>query len=243
MARITEQEADAMTLIPHFETHSFWERVMIPAWAWVMLMFTVSYRIDNPKSKGALGLGGFILMRRAILDSIGGYEALQNDITEDVRLAERIKSSGGRMLVEHAPSLLSTRMYSTFGEVWESCTKSWFAGMKFSLPLAVVSVAWMYFMAVVPVLVVIVFTILNGVDAILLPAVLCWLGQVIVLVMVGVRSSVSPVYAFTAPLGLALLYAMLLDSSLSITIGKGVMWKGRRIYERAGVSPPKLSVR
>jgi hypothetical protein len=33
---------------------------------------------------------------------------------------------------------------------------------------------------------------------------------------------------------------MLFDSSIRITIGKGVTWKGRRIYERAGVCPPQL---
>jgi hypothetical protein len=44
----------------------------------------------------------------------------------------------------------------------------------------------------------------------------------------------------TAPLGLGLIYAMLFDSSMRITIGKGVTWKGRRIYERNGVRPPAL---
>jgi len=30
---------------------------------------------------------------------------------------------------------------------------------------------------------------------------------------------------------------MLFDSSIRITIGKGVTWKGRRIYESGGVRP------
>ena len=40
VAHTLEREGDALTLIPHFETGSFWERVMIPTWAWVFLMFT-----------------------------------------------------------------------------------------------------------------------------------------------------------------------------------------------------------
>jgi chlorobactene glucosyltransferase len=242
VSKVLEANADAVTLIPHFEAQSFWERVMIPTWAWVMLMFAISYRINDPKSQGALGLGGFILMRRTTLDRAGGYEGLKDEVMEDVRLAERIKRSGGRMLVESAPGLLGTRMYTNFKEMWESCTKTWFAGMKFSIAFALVCVAWMYVLAVLPPLVAII-ALSTGSDLNPLPAVLCWLAQIFVLMLVGLRSRVSPLYALTAPLGLGLLYAMLLDSTIRISIGKGVTWKGRRIYERAGVSPPNLDLR
>jgi chlorobactene glucosyltransferase len=246
VGRAHARKADALTLIPHFETGSFWERVMIPAWGWVMLMFTVSYRINDPKTQGALGIGGFFLMRRTALERIGGYAALKDEVLEDVRLAEMIKRSGGSLLAEYAPGLLSTRMYRTFGEMWESCTKSWFAGMKFSLSFAILCVLWMYLIAVIPALVSLTSAIMiaTGADVdywrIFLPAVLSWLLQVVVLMMINFRCGISPAYAFTAPLALGLLYAMLLDSSIRITIGKGVKWKGRRIYERAGVNPPHL---
>jgi hypothetical protein len=103
----------------------------------------------------------------------------------------------------------------------------------------------MYLIAVLPPILALVSAtgLLPGGDAFVLPAVLSWLAQIVVLMMMSSRSRVFPVYGLTAPLGLGLLYAMLLDSSIRITIGKGVMWKGRRIYERAGVSPPRLSLR
>jgi len=65
--RTLEEKGDAITLIPHFEASSFWERVMIPTWGWVLLMFTLFYRISNPKTQGAVGIGGFFLMRRTVL--------------------------------------------------------------------------------------------------------------------------------------------------------------------------------
>src|SRR2546427_12996390 len=72
------------------------------------------------------------------------------------------------------------------------------------------------------------------------PAALSWLLQVFALALVSIRSGVSAAYALTAPLGLSLLYAMLFDSSIRITIGKGVTWKGRRIYESGGIRPPRF---
>lgn len=246
MDRTLEEKGDAITLIPHFEASSFWERVMIPTWAWVFLMFTLFYRSGHPKTQGAVGLGGFFLMRRTLLEGIGGYEALKNEVMEDVRLAEMIKRSGARLLTAYAPNLVSTRMYSNFGEMWECSTKNWFSGVKFSLPFALLCVLSMYLMSVVPPLIALVSAI--GIAAglssdlwlLLIPAALSWFLQVLLLAIISIRSKVSPAYALTAPLGLGLLYAMLFDSSVRITTGKGVTWKGRRIYESSGVRPPRF---
>jgi chlorobactene glucosyltransferase len=244
--RTLEGKGDAITLIPHFEASSFWERVMIPAWGWVLLMFSLLYRISNPKTQGAVGIGGFFLMRRTVLERVGGYEALKDEVMEDVRLAEMIKRSGARLLTEYAPNLLSTRMYRNFGEMWECSTKNWFSGVKFSLSLALSCVCSMYLMSVVPPLIAMASAIgiAAGVSAdlwlLFIPAALSWLLQVIVLAMASIRSEVSPGYALTAPVGLSLLYAMLFDSSIRITTGIGVRWKGRKIYESTGVRPPRF---
>jgi chlorobactene glucosyltransferase len=235
------QNAEAISLIPFFQTESFWERVMIQTWSWVTLMFKVAYRIDDPKTSGALGIGGFFLMRRSVLARVGGYEALKNEVVEDIRLAEMIKRSGGRMITAQAPNLLRTRMYQNFGEIWESCTRTWFSGMKFSFVFALVCALSMYVMAVLPPVVALISAIgliagFDGLWLLFIPAVLAWLIQVAVLMIS--RSGVSAIYALTTPLGLALLYTMLLDSSIKIRTRKGVTWKGRLIYERAGVQPP-----
>jgi len=246
VARMLAASGDALTLIPHFEAGSFWERVMIPTWAWVLLIFSLVYRIGNPKTPAAVGIGGFFLMRRAVLQRVGGYETLKDEVMEDVRLAEMIKRSGARLITEHAPNLLSTRMYRDFREMWECSTKNWFSGVKFSLPFALLCVLSMYFISVGPPLIALASAIgiAAGASAdlwlLFVPSAFAWLLQVSVLGMVSVGSDISPAYSLTAPLGLGLLYAMLFDSSVRITAGRGVTWKGRRIYESNGVRPPQV---
>jgi cellulose synthase/poly-beta-1,6-N-acetylglucosamine synthase-like glycosyltransferase len=248
LATARAQDADAISLIPFFQTESFWEHVMIQTWAWVTLMFTIAYRIDNPKTPGALGVGGFFLMRHSALARVGGYEALKNEVVEDVRLAEMIKRSGGRMLTIQAPHLLRTRMYQSFGEIWESCTRTWFSGMKFSFGFALVCAFSMYVMALMPPLLALIsaIAIVAGIDAqlwqLFIPAMFAWLMQIAVLMMSGYRSGISAAYALTAPLGLVVLYTMLLDSSIKIQTRRGVTWKGRLIYDRAGVTPPNVGL-
>jgi hypothetical protein len=140
-------------------------------------------------------------------------------------------------------------MYRNFAEMWECSTKNWFSGMKFSLPFAWGGVCAMYLMSVVPPLLALVsgIGIALGVKRdlwlLFIPAVLSWSLQVLILAMISLRSDVSPAYALTAPLGLGLLYAMLFDSSIRITTGKGVTWKGRRVYESGGVRPPRMGHR
>ena len=247
LAAAQAENADAISLIPFFETASFWERVIIQTWAWVTIMFTIAYRINNPKTSGALGIGGFFLMRRRALARVGGYEALKNEVVEDVRLAEMIKRSDGRMLTVPAPRLLRTRMYRNFGEIWESCTRTWFSGMKFSFPFALVCACSMYVLAIAAPLLAVISAIgigsrIDGLWQLFIPATLAWGTQIVVLMMSGFRSGVSVIYAFTAPLGLAMLYTMLLDSSIRIQTRKGVTWKGRLIYDGAGVRPPDIGI-
>jgi chlorobactene glucosyltransferase len=246
MERALENNADALTLIPRFETGSFWERVMIPTWEWVFLMFTIFYRVNDPKSDRAAGIGGFFLIRRTVLDRIGGYEGLKDEVMEDVRLGERIKRLGAHLMVDRAPALIRTRMYRTFGEMWECSTKNWFSGVNFSFSFALICVVSMYLGAVVPALIALVsllamvFGLSANLQMIVVPAALSWLLQVLVIAIVNRRSKISIVYALTAPLGLALIYAMLFDSGIRIVTGRGVTWKGRKIYERRGVRPPRL---
>lgn len=246
LERVLETNEDALTLIPRFEAGSFWERVMIPTWEWVFLMFMIFYRINDPKSDGAAAIGGFFLIRCTVLDRVGGYEALKDEVMEDVRLAARIKRLGARLMIERAPALIRTRMYTNFSEMWECSTKNWFSGVNFSFPLALACVVSMYLGGVVPPLIGLVSvlaTVLGvsaGLGLVIVAAAASWLVQVLLMAIASKRSEVSVIYALTAPLGLALIYAMLFDSGLRITTGRGVTWKGRRIYDRRGVQPPRL---
>jgi chlorobactene glucosyltransferase len=135
VSRVLEERVDAITLVPRFEAPSFWERVMIPTWMWVFLMFSVFYRIDDPKSPGAVGIGGFFLIKRSLLDRLGCYDALRNEVLEDVRIAEMIKRSGSGLLTAYAPSLLRTRMYTNFREMWNAARRIGSLESNFPCPL------------------------------------------------------------------------------------------------------------
>ena len=235
--------SDVLTLMPSFETESFWERAFTPAWLLTLFGGYPFFVLNNPKLKQAFAFGGFSLIRRDALTRIAGFSAVRADIVEDIRLAELLKSSGARYRIEHAPNLMRTRMQNGLREIWEFLTRGMFAGLRYSIVLAALTVTTGYAFVVAPVFVAIVcwLSVLTGSSelvSLLFPALVIWGTQVCTLGLICRKFEIPVSYAFTTPLGLSLFYTALLISTVSIVRGKGVAWKGRKIYELGGVGLP-----
>ena len=241
-----ENGYDALTFIPRYEAQSFWERVFVPTWSWGGLVFFQPELLNRPKSRMALGIGGFFLIRRDALMRVGGFEAVRAEVLDDVRMAEILKRAGARTVVEYAPALVSTRMYSNFGELWESSTKNMFALLKFSLALTLATLCEMFFIAVAPPLLAALSALMIALGAnddfwrqLLAPNIAAWAVFVALHALVNRRFGVPARYALTAPLGWVLSCVVLLASAYGVLTGRGLNWKGRKFYHRGGIRPTR----
>jgi chlorobactene glucosyltransferase len=241
-----EKSCDALTLIPRFEAVSFWERVFVPSWQWGGLIVFPPELVNRDGSRLSIGIGGFFLMRRAALERAGGFEAVRAEVLEDMRMAEALKRSGARMHFQYAPELVSTRMYSNLSELWESSAKNMFSILRFSVALTLATLAWMFFLAVLPPALASVSALAIAFGStselwprLLIPNAASWLVFVSLNALVNRRFGVPARYALTAPLGWLLSCAVLIASAYGVLTGRGLTWKGRRFYERAGVRPPR----
>ncbi len=236
---------DAVTLVPYIECLSFWERVFMPTFGWFMLMAMPMERVNDPRRAEAVGIGGFFFMKRTSLESVGGYSAVRADVAEDLRMATLLKGSGARLRIDYAPELARTRMQTNLQEIWEGFTKNLFAGAKFSLPFAVFSSVAVFLYAVAPALLwtfcLLMIASGSGVEwtRLFVPAFVVWLVQVATFAVITRNWGIPFVYALTVPLGHALFILILLNSAFKIAAGRGVTWKGRTLYDRAGVRPPR----
>lgn len=247
VAHALEHNYDAVTLIPHVVSETFWERVFMPVFGWFMVMAAPVQRVNNPARREAMGVGGFFLVRREWLRRTGEYRALRAEVAEDLRLAELLKQSGARLRIEYAPTLISTRMYPTFREIWDGFTKNLFAGAKFNLWWTALGGVGVLLSVVAPFVVALVCAIALWAGApaewlrLFVPALLVWLIQVTTFAIINLSWNVPVRYAFTVPLGHFLFVAILFNSAFRIATGSGVTWKGRKFYERAGVRPPRAN--
>lgn len=236
---------DAVSLIPRVVCLTFWERVFMPAFGWFMLMALPVHRVNDPRRTEAIGVGGFFLIRRAALKRVGEYAAVRAEVAEDLRMAEILKGTGARLRLEYAPDLASTRMQTNFREIWEGFTKNLFAGAKFSLLQTLPGGIAITLLAVAPLFIALasLLALLAGARGewmrLFVPTFVIWLIQVCIFALINKWSEIPVSYAFTVPLGYALFVAILFNSAVRIATGRGVTWKGRRLYERAGVRPPR----
>ena len=242
---------DALTIIPRIECVSFWERVFMPTFGWFMFVSRPVERVNDPRRADALGVGGFFLMRREPLARLGAWRAVRAEVAEDLRLAEMLKAAGARLRVEYAPGLVRTRMQTNLREIWEGFTKNLYAGTRFRFWQAAAGGVAVLLFSVAPVFVFIACAVASlaggayAVDAarLALPCGLIWAIQIVTFAVVNRASGVPVIYAPFAPLGHLLFVLILFNSTFKIATGRGVKWKGRVLYDRAGVRPPSASDR
>lgn len=228
---------DALTLLPGQIYGSFWETLFMPVFIWFCILRAPLHRVNDPQRNETLGAGNFFMFRRDALKKIGGFEAVKAEVAEDLKLAEIIKTKGFKLRVEYAPDLISTRMYSGFRETWEGFGKNLFPAMNFSLLRTALSALSIFLFGVLLLPAAFIFLI-AGNFLIFTVLFVAYVLQISVFALVQREWRGNVLYALLAPFGLLMFLAILLNSALKVSNGKGVTWKGRVIYEKGGIAPP-----
>ncbi len=229
-----EERADLLSISPGQETPTWWEKSVIPM---VFVKLAELFRfeeVSNPKSPAAAANGQYLLVRREIYQRSGGHEAVKAEILEDVELARRIKLLGGKLVFLPGARWVRTRMYRTFGEMWQGWTKNLFLLYQGNTGKMLAAVASLWLLDLLPEVAFVASCVVEAsTRAGRVPA-LCALGFFLVavarqwnygsaLVDLGYDSLLTSYL----PVGAALLGALLLNS-LRVHRSTGhIQWKGR----------------
>jgi hypothetical protein len=102
-----EQEADHFCLVPEQVHETMGETAMLATVQAMSQWTTRLWKVADPKAKDFFGMGCFTMVRREVLDQLGGMEALKMQVTEDLALAWMAKHAGFRSRIALGPGLLS----------------------------------------------------------------------------------------------------------------------------------------
>jgi glycosyltransferase involved in cell wall biosynthesis len=109
---------------PEQLTPAWWERALIP-FLYCRLAQLYSFAdVSNPEHPAAAANGQFLMIRRSVYEQTGGHAAVCGEVLEDVALAERVKRAGHRLWFAPGAGIVRTRMYRSFGAMWEGWTKN-----------------------------------------------------------------------------------------------------------------------
>ncbi|HTV54597.1 MAG TPA: glycosyltransferase [Terriglobia bacterium] len=126
LAEAESQQAALLSISPGQRAQTWWERSVIPLIFTQLAALYPFDKVTDPRSPLAAANGQYILIRRSVYESIGGHAAARNAILEDVSLARRVKSMGGRLVFLPGAEWVETHMYQSFAEMWRGWTKNLF---------------------------------------------------------------------------------------------------------------------
>ena len=117
------QGTDFLSILPVLVTRSFWERIIQPVCAGVMMIWFRPEKVNDPRSSAAYANGAFMLMSRGTYDAMGGHDVVKTEVNEDIHMARIAKRQGLRLQVIRNDDLYTTHMYSSLSAAWRGWSR------------------------------------------------------------------------------------------------------------------------
>jgi hopene-associated glycosyltransferase HpnB len=218
VARAERERYDLVSYMAELRCQSLAERALIPAFVFFFFMLYPPPWIRNPRRAAAAAAGGCILIRREMLERIGGIAAIRGELIDDCALARAVKRAGGRVWLGLSRSVKSIREYGTFGEAARMISRTAFTQLRYSAAILAGTVAGLAFVYLLPPAFAFVGN-LWGVGA--------WLMMSIAYFPVLRFYRRNPLWAPMLPAIAAFYMACTVASAIQYWRGGGGNWKGR----------------
>ncbi len=201
------------------------ERLLIPAFVYFFQQLYPFPWVNDPASRTAAAAGGCVLLRRDVLERIGGFASIRGEIIDDCALAARVKREAPIWL-GLTDSVESTRPYGGLDGVWAMVSRTAFTQLRHSWFLLVATVVALLAIYLLPVLGVLAAPLHRDATVLGLSAA-AWGLQALSFAPTLALYGRHPLLGFALPLAGALYTAMTIDSALQHRRGTGAMWKSR----------------
>ena len=133
---VTESEAGQLALnsrMARLRCIAFAERLLIPPFVFFFISLYPLRWVNDPRKTTAASAGGCILLSSQALIRIGGFQALRDQIIDDVTLAQLVKGAGLPIrLALSRTDVKSLRVYDSVHSVWRMVRRTAFTELKYS---------------------------------------------------------------------------------------------------------------
>src|SRR3981189_2707745 len=217
---MNERALDHLTLFGDVDMEGFWEKGLITFFGLTFHVATDPYRVTDPDSWTYVGVGAFQLLKRTAYEASGTHRRLAMEVVDDMKLGKIVKQSGFRSGAGIAQDFVVVRWHAGLGNLVRGVTKNFFASVGYSVALVAIAVTGLLLLNVAP-----VFGIFFGHGWIRIFAAIALVLALLFHTGVDIGMRVSPLYAFTHPLG-ALLFSYILLRSTVVTLKQGgIIWR------------------
>ncbi|MCA2653323.1 glycosyltransferase [Microcystis sp. M061S2] len=234
VTKAVQEKQALVSLMVLLRCDSFWEKFLIPAFVFFFEKLYPFPLVNNPNSPIAAAAGGCILIRRDILEKIGGIEILKQALIDDCSLAIAVKkylqnhpeNTENSIWLGLTESTYSLRPYPDLASIWNMVARTAFTQLNYSTLWLIGTIFGMFLTYLAAPLGLIWGLVLKETSIIII--------STVTLLLIALSYSptlrlykLSPLRALTLPL-IALFYSLMtVDSALRYWRGQGGGWKGR----------------
>lgn len=222
-----DRHVSALSFLNQQEMVTLAERMFLPSIIWTIAFGTGPLAdVNDPSKENSIFNGQYVLFERGAYEALGGHGAVKDQIAEDLELSRLIKADGRfRSALVACGPLVRTRMYRSFGEIWNGFVKNFAVGTR-GQPL-MTAFALAFFAVLSPISpIVLMISLLTGqyvAAAIVGVSVLVAMGAM----EFGLRRAINkPWLGLGMPIGIATMVAIYATSIVKHARGS-VSWRGR----------------
>ena len=223
MAHALSEEVDHFAIAPGLQTSSFLLNVIINAFAGMFMLFTGAGRKSREKSKRAVGIGAFNLVRKEAFQKTEGFEWLKMEVADDVGLALMLKERGAKSTFALSQQDINIIWYKRVRDMFVGLEKNIFGTTtqySYLRMIILLILTWAY-----------IFAPFVAMAAISETALGCFgLIAYFMLTMAAYRKKAkfggSIITDLFIPLGHFIISLMLLRSGILCLIRGGILWRG-----------------
>jgi chlorobactene glucosyltransferase len=126
------ENLDVLTGHAKIELPNFWSKITMPLWDFFSITLDQNTSAVNSTSSSAGYLvGSFYIIRRKVLEFLGGFNCVQEEIKEDVELGRLIKRAGFRLRIVKMDKFYSALWSRDLLSLWHGIRRTFFGMNKF----------------------------------------------------------------------------------------------------------------
>ena len=125
-----------LALAPDIHSRTVLLDAFVETFAMIFEVTQRPWKARDPRSRAAVGVGAFNLLKRDVYEEIGTHQAIAMRPDDDVKLARLVKKNGFKQDVAYGADLVNVEWHRSLGEAVRGLGKSIFPGMDYRLDLA-----------------------------------------------------------------------------------------------------------
>lgn len=219
-------DAAAVTAVPRQCTGSFGERLMLPLLhlsyvAWLPL--PLIHLTRDPRVLAANGQ--LLLVRRSVLESLGGWQSVRAELVDDMAICRAIKRGGGRVVFADGDEMAHCRMYPDAASIRHGFAKNFYEGIG-GRPVAMVVVMALHLLLFVAAFIALPVALVCGSGGLAAAAAVGVAANVLLRLIMAARYHHTLISVVLHPVAVLLMMGILFESYRWSRRGD-IRWRGR----------------